>query len=136
MVALIDTNVVLNYITDREDRFRDSSKIVMDLCSQGKVEGYIAFHSLSIIWYSLRIPEDGKRMWLKDICRVLTVTGASHEQVLDAIDNVQFKDFEDCLQDECARMVHADCLVTCNLKDYGMAKTKVCNPDEFIALLQ
>lgn len=39
MVALIDTNVILNYITDREDRFRDSSKQVMDLCSQGKVDG-------------------------------------------------------------------------------------------------
>ena len=38
MVALIDTNVILNYITDREDRFRDSSKAVMDLCSQGKVD--------------------------------------------------------------------------------------------------
>ena len=97
MVALIDTNVILNYITDREDRFRDSSKAVMDLCSQGKVDGYIAFHSLSIIWYSLRIPDEGKRMWLKDICKLLTVAGASHAQVLETIENVQFKDFEDCL---------------------------------------
>lgn len=79
MVALIDTNVILNYITDREDKFRDSSKMVMNLCSQEKVKGYIALHSLSIIWYSLRIPDEGKRMWLKDICQVLTVAGASHE---------------------------------------------------------
>ena len=135
MVALIDTNVILNYITDREDRFRDSSKMIMDLCSQGKVEGYIAFHSLSIIWYSLRLPNEGKRLWLKDICRVLTVASASQEQVLEAIDNEQFKDFEDCLQDECARMVNADCLVTCNLKDFKTAKTKVYNPDEFVELL-
>lgn len=134
MVVLIDTNVILNYITDREDRFRDSSKMVMELCSKGKADGYIAFHSLSIIWYSLRIPDEGKRMWLKDICKMLTVAGASHEQVLDAIDNVQFKDFEDCLQDECARMVGADCLVTCNLKDFQSAKTKVYSPDEFVAL--
>lgn len=136
MVALIDTNVILNYITDREDRFRESSKIVMDLCSQGKAEGYIAFHSLSIIWYSLRIPEERKRTWLKDICKVLTVTGASHEQVLDAIDNMQFKDFEDCLQDECASMVNADCLVTCNLKDFKEAKTKIYSPDEFVAAVK
>ena len=135
MVALIDTNVILNYITDREDRFRDSSKIVMYLCSQGRVDGYIAFHSLSIIWYSLRIPDEGKRMWLRDICKILTVTGASHEQILEAIDNIQFKDFEDCLQDECARMVNADCLVTCNLKDFKVAKTKVYSPDEFVKLL-
>lgn len=136
MVALIDTNVILNYITDREDRFRESSKLVMDLCSQGKVDGYIAFHSLSIIWYSLRIPNEGKRMWLKDICQILTVADASNEQVLIAIENVQFKDFEDCLQDECARKVNADCLVTCNLKDFKAAKTRVCSPDEFVALLE
>ncbi len=83
MIALIDANVILNYITDREDRFRNSSKMVMDLCSQGKVDGYIAFHSLSIIWYSLRIPHEGKRMWLRDICSILTVAGASHKQVLE-----------------------------------------------------
>ncbi len=65
----------------------------------------------------------------------MTVAGASHAQVLEAIDNVQFKDFEDCLQDECAGMVHADCLVTCNLKDFKAAKTRVCSPDEFITLL-
>ena len=36
----------------------DSVKFFIDLCSQGKVDGYIAFHSLSIIWYSLRIPDE------------------------------------------------------------------------------
>lgn len=75
-------------------------------------------------------------MWLKDICKILTVTGASHEQVLEAIENIQFKDFEDCLQDECARMVNADCLVTCNLKDFKEAKTRIFNPSAFVALLE
>lgn len=135
MVALIDTNVILNYITDREDRFRDSSKAVMELCSQGKFEGYIAFHSLSIIWYSLRIPDEGKRMWLKDICRLLTVAGASHAQVLEAIDNVQFKDFEDCLQDECAVHVNAEYIVTCNKKDFKHAKTPTVTPDVFLKII-
>lgn len=52
------------------------------------------------------------------------------------IENVQFKDFEDCLQDECARMVNADCLVICNLKDFKEAKTKVYSSDELVALLE
>lgn len=75
-------------------------------------------------------------MWLRDMCEILTVVGASHERVLEAIDNVEFKDFEDCLQDECARMVEADCLVTCNWKDFNLAKTKVYNPDELVALFE
>lgn len=132
MVALIDTNVILNYITDREDRFRDSSKAVMDLCSQGKVDGYIAFHSLSIIWYSLRIPDEGKRMWLKDICKLLTVAGASHAQVLEAIENVQFKDFEDCLQDECAAQNHADYIITRNTDDFSNSNIPAVIPSDFL----
>ena len=48
----------------------------------------------------------------------------------------RFNDFEDCLQDECARRVNADCLVTCNMKDFRTAKTKVYSPDEFVSLLR
>ena len=66
----------------------------------------------------------------------MAVACASHEQVLEAIDNVQFNDFVDCLQDECARRVNADCLVTCNMKDFRTAKTKVYSPDEFVSLSQ
>ena len=51
MEILIDTNVILNYITERDDPFRESSKKIMELCAEEKVNGYIAFHSLSIIWY-------------------------------------------------------------------------------------
>ena len=136
MVVLIDTNVILNYITDREDRFRDSSKAVMDLCSQGKADGYIAFHSLSIIWYSLRIPDEGKRMWLKDICKLLTVAGASHAQVLETIENVQFKDFEDCLQDECAKEISADFIVTRNIEDFRSSKVKAITPQDLLVLVR
>lgn len=35
-----------------------------------------------------------------------------------------------------ARMVNADGLVTCNLKDFKEAKTKVYSPDELMALLE
>ena len=33
-------------------------------------------------------------------------------------------------------MVNADCLVTCNLKDFKEAKTKVYSPDELVALFR
>ena len=51
MKILVDTNVIINYLTRREDKYRESSIQVMEMCADEKVEGYIAFHSLSIIWY-------------------------------------------------------------------------------------
>ena len=137
MAALIDANVILNYITEREDPFRDASKKVVELCARERFTGYIAFHSLSIIWYSLRKrPIKERRFWLRSVCDVLTVAGAGHEQALEAIDNEAFEDFEDCLQDECAQNVGAQYIVTCNVKDFRQAKTTACNPDEFVALLE
>ncbi len=42
---------------------------------------------------------------LKKLCLVLQVTGASHESVCYAIERDDFPDFEDCLQDECAKEI-------------------------------
>ena len=132
MVVLLDTNVVLNYVSGRQDRYLESSRVIMNLCGNGRISGCIAFHSISIIWYALKIPADEKRMWLRDICHILTVVSASHEQVTEAVNREDFRDFEDCLQDECAQSAKADYLITCNKKDYKTAKTRVLTPDEFL----
>ena len=98
----------------------------------------LAFHSLSVIWYIAKKQknEEQARTWIEYLCKVMTVVGASQEQVLTAIRNRKFKDFEDCLQDECAWNAGADYLVTCNVKDYQQAKTKVVTPSAFIQILQ
>lgn len=137
MDILIDTNVILNYITERDDPFKEASKKIMELCAKEKINGYIAFHSLSIIWYILRKKSDNeKRFWLKNICEILIVVGATHEQVLEVIDQVNFTDFEDCLQDKCAQNIQANYIVTCNINDFKNACTKVINPNEFIKIFE
>lgn len=137
MEILIDTNVILNYITERDDPFRESSKKIMELCAEEKVNGYIAFHSLSIIWYVLRKKsENERRFWLKNVCEILPVVGATHEQVLEAIDQVNFTDFEDCLQDKCAQNIGAHYIITCNVNDFINANTKIINPKEFIEIFE
>ena len=61
MVALIDANVVINYITGREDIEKESSLKVIELCARNQIHGFIALHSLSIIWYVFRKrPKDEK----------------------------------------------------------------------------
>ena len=138
MDVLIDTNVLINFITERDDPFRTESRKVMELCADGKFSGYLAFHSLSTVWYVVKKfkGEEEARFWLENLCDLLTITGATQEQVTEAIKNRIFKDFEDCLQDECAQSVNADYLVTCNLKDYKNAKTKAVTPDILIAILE
>ena len=137
MDVLIDTNVILNYITWRDDPFLASSIKVVELCSQGKINGYIAFHSLPTIWYALRKkPEHERRFWVKNLCKFLTVVSATHEQVIEAIDNIDFQDFEDCLQDKCACNANADYIVTCNVNDFESSIITAVNPNDFVALIK
>lgn len=137
ITSLIDTNVIINFITKRDDPYKNDCLKVMELCSENAFEGYIAFHSLSIIWYVVKKleTEEKARAWLNNICNILTVTGATQEQVKDAIKNSDFHDFEDCLQDECAVHVNAEYIVTCNAKDFQHAKTQIVTPDIFIKII-
>ncbi len=53
IVVLVDANVILDYVTTRDPYYHDAYKII-DMCHSGIVKGYLAFHSISIIWYVLR----------------------------------------------------------------------------------
>ena len=129
MDILIDTNVIMNFITGRDDPYRSACERLMELCAQGRFVGYVAFHSLSTVWYVVRKrkSESEARFWLDQICNLM---------VVEAVNNRSFKDFEDCLQDECAVSVNANFIVTCNVKDFKCAKTEAITPDALVSILE
>ena len=137
MRVLIDTNVALTFVSGREDRFAAESVEIMRMCAEDRIEGMIAIHSLSTIWYALRqLPEQTRRDWIKQLCTVLTISGADNAAVLQAIDNTEFRDFEDALQDCCAACGAADYIVTANIRDYqGHSSVRAVAPDELIAMI-
>jgi len=50
---LIDTNVLLDYLLEREPFFEDAKKVIM-LCTEGNTKGCIAAHSISNMFFILR----------------------------------------------------------------------------------
>ncbi len=137
MRILIDTNIVVNYLTKRQDKFTQDSIAIINECAEGKMKGFVAFHSLSIISYVFRkLPFEIRTQWLQTICETLAVTSASSEQVLKALQNLDFKDIEDNLQDCCAQSVGADYIVTANVRDYeGHSAVKAVTPSELLSIL-
>jgi len=135
-VLLIDTNVLLNFITNRDDPYLVHCIEIVKRCADGSCTGYIAFHTLSTLWYVLR-KRNGceRREILKDICTIFHVATASQTEILDAIERDFFTDFEDCLQDKCAKDAGADYIITCNVKDFANSEVPAIMPGEFIALL-
>lgn len=137
MVILVDANVILDYVASREPFYHEAYKI-MEMCYSKKVEGYIAFHSVSIIWYILRkfVPDGAeRRIWMRKILQMVQVTGASHDQVAKAVEMENFSDFEDCLQNKCAETVNAQYIVTNNVKDFKESTIPAITPLDFCDLL-
>lgn len=133
LVVLIDTNVLLNYITNREDTYLEQSIKIVEMCAKGEMSGYIAFHTLSIVWYILRKKSGRERREnLRDICKIFRVASASQIEIMDAIEKDSFEDFEDCLQDKCAKEVGADYIITVNEKDFRGSETPAINPADFL----
>ena len=136
MVVLIDTNILLNYLTNREDAYLEQSIRIVEMGAKGECMGYIAFHTLSTVWYVLRRRSDKERRQnLRDICEIFTVASASQREILDAINKDSFSDFEDCLQDKCAKEIGADCIITCNTKDFENSEVPAVNPKEFLSMM-
>ena len=55
MRVLIDTNVALTYVSGREDLYSKEIDTIMHKCADDEIDGAIALHSLSTIWYDVRV---------------------------------------------------------------------------------
>ncbi len=119
MKVMIDTNIILDYLLNRKP-FADTADKIVKACQQGKIDGCIAAHTIPNIFYILRkaYSLEERRIILKDICRIFDIESIDRSIINTALENGQFRDFEECLQMECAREGKAAYIVTRNIKDF------------------
>lgn len=134
---LIDTNIVLDYLLSREP-YEKSAGVIIKFCQQKVVEGCIAAHSITNIFYILRknFSIEERRWILLDICKIFCVEGIDAKKLQNALMNEGFLDFEDCLQMECAKNFHADYIVSRNLEDFKNSDIPCVNPDEMCRIIE
>ncbi len=101
---LVDTNVLLDYLLEREPYFENAKEVVIS-CVEGKVKGCIAAHSIPNMFFILRKDFTAKerREILTNLCSIFDVEGIDKSKLLSRLANEEFSDFEDCLQMECAK---------------------------------
>ena len=136
MIILVDTNIVLDVLLKREP-YADYAKTIITKCADREVIGYLAAHSIPNLFYILRKAYSlaERRTFIRNLCDIFCISNLNTEKIISAIENEEFYDFEDCLQEECAVEVMADYIVTRNPDDYKKSRIKVIEPDEFIKLL-
>ena len=133
MKILIDTNILIDYILKREP-YTESAEKILFLCKNRKIDGCIAAHSVMNMFYILRkeMTVNEIRLFIVSLSKVTDIIGVDKPKIFRAIVNENFKDFEDCVQMECAKEFCADYIVTRNIKDFQNSVIKPILPDEFL----
>lgn len=136
MKVLIDTNIMIDALTNRDGRSGFSATVI-DLCAKQVIDGYVALHSISNMYYILRkqYSDAERRTILKRYNEILKVAEVGNDVVDTAINNTAISDYEDALQYACAETVGADYIVTRNIKDYGKAEIRAISPEELLKLM-
>ena len=136
MKALIDTNVLMDFVDDRIE-FINAAEKVFTICSDGRTDGYVSAHSLMDICYLVRKKKTQQERieMLQDLCDIFTVVETTGEAILTAAESMDFSDFEDSVVNQAAVRAGVNYIVTRNQGDFKAADIPVVSPIEFIEML-
>ena len=133
MTILLDTNITLDYIAERPFS-KSETKQIFEMIFSRKINGIIAAHSITNLWYILRktctAPE--RREIINTLLECFEIAEINKTIIQNAINRNNFSDFEDCLQDECAKTYKADYIITRDKDDFTTSLIPTLFPTEFL----
>lgn len=131
--VLVDTDVIMDFLLDREPFATQSAKII-SLCFNKKIKGHVTPVIIANIYYLLKKISNREKVTesLRQLIGILDITIIDKKIILTAL-NSEFKDFEDALQNYAAESSRdIDFIITRNVKDYKKSSLGVLSPSEFL----
>jgi len=112
MKAIIDTNVVLDVLCDR-DEFSHDSMAVLSMCAKRDMEGIITTNSVTDIFYltAKRLGRARARSAIKDLLSIVRMVSLDPVDIERAFVS-EFEDLEDAVLVAVCLRVRADYLIT------------------------
>jgi hypothetical protein len=134
--VLFDLNIILDVFQERKD-FYDFSARLLAYAETDIIQGWIAAHSVTTLFYLIskdKSPEQA-RVTLTSLLQFLKIAPVDQNTVEQAL-NLPYRDFEDAIQMMAALQIHADYLLTRNIRDFQPAPMEVVQPVELLAILK
>ena len=133
--VLVDVNIFLDVIQQREDFYADSAG-VLDAVAYKEIEGLLAAHSATTLFYILSraLGQTTAVYHLNHILSDFTIAALDDATIRQAL-AWGWRDFEDAVQMAAAMQAHVDYVVTRNPKDYETQPVPVLQPSGLLALL-
>ncbi len=134
---LIDTNIVIDLLAKRE-QFYNSAAQLFSLADKQKLElsiSSLTFANTSYVLSRLKSTQEAREILRR--FRVLIKVLQLNDKLIDlALNDNNFKDFEDGLQYYTAIENEQDIIITRDLKDFKESKIPVMTADEYLVSLE
>ena len=132
MKILLDTNVVLDLLMQREPFYNDAVKIFNKIEAK-EYKAYLCATTITTIHYLLS--KHASKQQAKSSINVLLELfdiATVNKKVLQLADSIDFKDYEDGVLYASAKSVEVDAIITRNEKDFKKSDIPVYSPSTFI----
>lgn len=132
MTLLIDANIVWDVLQNRENFVKESA-MIWKLCETEQAKGYISTLSFANIMYILRkeLTSDKIEEVYHKLCLIFEFADFSSSILSKAVE-MNWKDFEDAVQSATAEQIHADYIITRNVRDFTRSKVVAFTPTELL----
>jgi len=133
--VLFDLHIILGVLQERAE-FYGFSALVLARAETGKIQGWLAAHSATTLFYLIAKDKspDQARVAITSLLQFLRIAPVDQNTIEQAL-NLPYRDFEDAVQMSAALRIHADYLLTRNVRDYQPAPLAVIQPAELLAIL-
>ena len=134
MKLLLDTNILLDVLTEREP-FYDISAIIWHKCACKEFSGCISSLSFANMLYNMRKilkPESIENL-AGQMLEIFDFADLNSADIIEAA-KMRWENFEDALQSVAAERIKADYIITRNIKDFDNSNVRALSPEDFLNL--
>ncbi|MEB3310036.1 MAG: PIN domain-containing protein [Snowella sp.] len=133
--VLFDSDVLLDVLAQRQP-FIIASVQALNTVTQPEVQGYVAGHAVTNIFYILRrkVGSETARELLSRLLHHLQIANVTDEVIRAALQS-SMTDFEDAVTSEAAKAAGVEVIVTRNKPDFVASTIPAILPEEFLATL-
>lgn len=133
MKLLIDANILLDVLQKREPHYRESA-VIWKLCETEQAKGYISTLTFANLVYVMRKELTPEK--IEETLRVLNLifefADFNASDTMHATE-MRWDDYEDAVQCAVAQRIHADYIITRNIRDFRKSKVMALTPGELLA---
>jgi len=133
MKVLFDTNVILDYLVQREPFYHDSREVIL-LSAEKKLDGIVGAGSIADIYYICKKEYQSTEKPLNlinDLLKLVTLVDTKAYDVNNAL-AFNMSDFEDAIIAATALRETAEYIITRNVKDFGQSPIPAITPSDFL----